>query len=61
MREFAAAVADQPGLVDGYMGLGKALYRQGKFDAALPRSSAVLNSVQMIQSRIICFTRSFAN
>ncbi len=32
-----AALAEQPGLIDGYWGVGKSLYLQGQYEAALPQ------------------------
>jgi tetratricopeptide (TPR) repeat protein len=36
LKEFRAALNGQPGLVNGYLGLGKSLYQQGEFEAAVP-------------------------
>ena len=36
IQELRAALADQPGLVGGYLALGKALFRHGDDEAAIP-------------------------
>lgn len=36
LKEFRAALNGQPGLVNGYLGLGKSLYQQGEYEAAVP-------------------------
>jgi len=36
LKEFRAALNGQPGLVNGYLGVGKSLYQQGEYEAAVP-------------------------
>jgi len=36
LKEFRAALDRQPGLANGYLGLGKALYQKGEYAAAAP-------------------------
>jgi tetratricopeptide (TPR) repeat protein len=36
LKEFRAALNGQPGLVNGYLGIGKALYQQQEYEAAIP-------------------------
>jgi Flp pilus assembly protein TadD len=36
LKEFRAALNEQPGLVNGFLGLGKSLFQQGEYAAAVP-------------------------